>query len=158
MYKLFLLSIFFTFQGLAQDDCGDTPVLNSQIVKLAKGKLKKRVGRGECWDLAQYVLNEVDAEWDGFEVYGNLIDQEDECIFPGDIIQFEKIKIEYEQDGFIYSESMSHHTAIIYKVLNDNEVVLLHQNTADHGRKVGQSNLKFDSVISGKLLIYRPIN
>lgn len=158
MYRFLLLSIFFTFQGLAQDDCGDIPNLNSQVVKLANRKLNKKVGRGECWDLAQYVLNTAGAEWDGFEVYGRLFDPEDQCVFPGDIIQFEKIKLEYEEDGFIHKESMSHHTAIVYEVLDDNEVILLHQNTADHGRKVGRSKLRFNSVTSGELLFYRPVN
>jgi len=57
-----------------------------------------------------------------------------------------------------YSESMRHHTAIVYKVIDSNEVILLHQNTAEHGRKVGQSNLMFDSITSGKLFVYRPEN
>ena len=158
MYKLFLFALFCSFQGLAQSECDGTPALNQKIVKLAKAKHKKKVGRGECWDLAQYVLDATGAEWDGFEVYGRLIYPSNECIYPGDVIQFEKIKIEYQVGNMTYSESMRHHTAIVYKVIDSNEVILLHQNTAEHGRKVGQSNLMFDSITSGKLFVYRPEN
>jgi hypothetical protein len=156
--KRFLIVLFFASSSAFGQDCADIPDLNKQIAEIAKSKFKKKVGRGECWDLAQYVLDGTAAEWDGYEVYGRLIDRKTECVYPGDIIQFEKIKLEYEKDGFIYSESMYHHTAIVFKVLDNNEVILLHQNTEDHGKKVGESSLKFDSITSGKLLIYRPVN
>ena len=137
-------------------NCADIPVLNAQIVQLTKGKLKKKVDRGECWDLAKYVLDEVGASWDGFERYGRLINREKECIYPGDIMQFEKIKIEWSEDNMRYKESMYHHTAIVMKVVNKNELIIAHQNTAEHGKRVGESEFKFDRVKSGKLLIYRP--
>ena len=155
MTRLLIILFFVTTSAFAQD-CDNAPELNKQIAKIAKSKLKKIVGRGECWDLAQYVLDGTGAEWDGYEVYGELIDRKTDCVYPGDIIQFEKIKLKYEKDGFTYSESMYHHTAIVFKVLDNNEVILLHQNTEDHGKKVGESSLKFDSITSGKLLIYRP--
>ncbi|MFT5779368.1 MAG: hypothetical protein ACI837_002326 [Crocinitomicaceae bacterium] len=157
MTKILIIVLLWSFNSFAQQDCGETPELNKRIAALAKGKLKKKVGRGECWDLAQYVLDETGAEWDQYEVYGRLIDPEEECIFPGDIIQFEKIKIKYIDGNETFTESMYHHTAIVYKVIDDNEVTVLHQNTADHGRKVGQSPLRFNSITSGKLFIYRPM-
>ena len=130
--------------------------MNAEIVALTKGKVKKRVGRGECWDLAQYVLDETKAEWGGY-VYGRLIKPEKECIYPGDIIQFEKVKSKWKEGTMTYEESMKHHTAVIVKINNKNEVIIAHQNTAEHGKKVGYSVFRFDRVIAGKLMIYRPV-
>ena len=106
--------------------------------------------------MAEFVLNEHDADWDGYEKYGRLIDHDSECLYPGDIIQFEKIKIQYKEGHLTYTENMYHHTAIIKEVVNEIEVVILHQNTEKFGRKVGSSSLKFDTIVSGDLLIYRP--
>lgn len=156
MRILSVLFCFFICFSHAQD-CSDIPHLNAQIVSLTKGKLKKKVDRGECWDLAKYVLDEVGASWDGFEKYGRLINKDKECVFPGDIIQFERIKIEWSEDNMRFKESMFHHTAIVTKVIDKNELIIAHQNTAEHGRKVGESTFRFDTVKSGKLMIYRPV-
>ena len=101
-------------------------------------------------------MDETDSEWDGFETFGNIVDADSDCLFPGDIIQFTKIKITYEEGGFTYNESMYHHTAIIKEVKSDNELVIIHQNSAQHGRKVGDGILRLDSVTSGKLTFFRP--
>lgn len=155
--QLLFASVMLCFSGFGQD-CGEVPDLNMQIVQLTKEKLKKKVGRGECWDLAEYVLNETKADWDGFEVYGRLIDPKKECIFPGDIIQFEKIKISWKEGNTSYKESMMHHTAIVMEVKSKNEVIIAHQNTAETGKKVGEASLIFDRITSGKLFIYRPVS
>jgi len=146
------------FAGVSYaQDCDDIPELNRQIVQIAHKYKSKKVGRGECWDLAQLVLNETGAEWDGYEVYGRKINRKKECVYPGDIIQFEKVKLKYTEGNLTYTESMYHHTAIVKEVLSNNEVVLLHQNTAATGRKVGESNLRFDTITKGELFIYRPV-
>jgi hypothetical protein len=157
MTRILIIVLLCSYTGYSQQDCGDTPELNKRIAALAKSKLKKKVGRGECWDLAQYVLDETEAEWDEFEVYGRLIDPKKECVYPGDIIQFEKIKIKYTKGDDTFMESMYHHTAIVYEVINENEVTVLHQNTADFGKKVGNSPLNFTTITSGELFIYRPV-
>ena len=156
--KIIALLFIVSFSlGARSQDCSDVPSLNRQIVKLAQGKIKKKVGKGECWDLAYYVLQETNAEWDKFEVYGRLINPKKECIYPGDIIQFEKIKLKWKDGKYTYSESMMHHTAIVYKVKDKNNIVLLHQNTGEHGKKVGVSDFNFEAIVSGKLFIYRPV-
>lgn len=150
--------LFFIFSSISViGQCDSTPKLNMQIVNLVGLKMNKKVGTGECWDLAKYVLDEVDAKWDGGLVYGRKLTSS-ECIYPGDIIQFEKIKIKYKKGKEIYTEAMPHHTAIIYKVVDKDEVTLIHQNTGYTGRKVGTSSLKFSTILSGKYYIYRPEN
>jgi hypothetical protein len=66
--------------------------INQKVVAWAHGKLKKRVGRGQCWDLADQALRHAgahssttvgpddDYEW-GTEIPINTV-------VPGDILQF----------------------------------------------------------------------
>ncbi len=144
---------FLAFSGHGQ--CDSIPDLNKLIVKLAESKLKKKVGRGECWDLAQYVLNESGANWDRNMNFGKVL-AKNECVMPGDIIQFEKVKVKFTNDEGTFTEAMPHHTAIVYAVKSKDEVELIHQNTSYTGMKVGISGLKFSTIISGKYTIYRP--
>lgn len=150
-----LIFLILTFNVSAQN-CDDIPAINAEIVALTRAKVKKKVGSGECWDLAQYVLDETNAKWGGYE-YGTLIKHEKECVYPGDIIQFEKIKLKWMEESTTFNESMMHHTAVIVQVINKDEVIIAHQNTADHGKKVGYSIFKFDRIMSGKLFVYRPV-
>lgn len=154
--RLLLFFLLLTTSSFSQD-CDSIPELNKKIVKLAKGKMRKKVDRGECWDLAKYVLDETGADWDKFEVYGDLINRKKECILPGDIIQFEGIKLKWEEGNSTYTEEMKHHTAIVYKVKSKNEIILIHQNTAAHGRKVGTTTFRLNAIKKGKLFIYRPV-
>lgn len=152
-YSLLIFFIFVSAVGLSQ--CDSIPPLNKEILTFVKSKMKKKVGTGECWDLAKFALDEVGAKWDGELVYGRKL-KEGECIYPGDIIQFEKIKVKYKEGGDTFTETMSHHTAIIYEVKSQDEVTLAHQNTGYTGKKVGTSSLRFSTVISGDYYIYRP--
>ncbi len=153
--RLWIIFLFMAFSASSQD-CDSVPPINKEIVRLAKAKLKKKVGTGECWDLAQYVLNETNAVWDKFEVYGVRIDPSETCILPGDIIQFEKIKLEWEEGSVTYSEAMQHHTAIVSAVQDDSTLVLIHQNTGQFGKKVGETIFRLNAIKKGKIYVYRP--
>jgi hypothetical protein len=151
---IFLFSLFISSYTLAQ--CDSVSALNAQIVDLAGKKLGKKVDRGECWDLAKYVLDETGANWDGLYKFGRPL-KKGECIMPGDIIQFEKLKTVAQSNGVKTSEMFPHHTAIIYEVKSADEIVLIHQNTGYTGKKVGTSTFKFSTIATGKYIIYRPI-
>lgn len=152
----FSIFLFFLFiSSLAFTQCDGIPPLNKEILTFVKSKMKKKVGTGECWDLAKFALDEVGAKWDGELVYGRKLSP-DECIYPGDIIQFEKIKVKYKKGNQTFTESMPHHTAIVYEMTSQDEVTLAHQNTDYTGKKVGTSSLRFSTIISGKYYIYRP--
>ncbi len=152
------LFFFFLFplSVLAQQDCGEAPALNQRIIDIADAQVNKKVGRGECWDLAQLVLDETGAVWDGYEEYGRLIDHKEECIYAGDIIQFKNVKIRWEEGKYTYEELMKHHTAIVYEVKDDGTLVLIHQNTGQHGRKVGTTIFRINDMKKGKIKVYRP--
>ena len=154
---LFFLSIILlpTLFSLTTD-CNETFPLNQQIIEFVNSKMNKKVGKGECWDLANEALTLVQAKWDGNLKFGRKLDYKKECIYPGDIIQFEKVKVKYTENKITYQEAMPHHTAIIYEVKGKGEYVLAHQNTAYTGRKVGTSALNLMNVTGGEITIYRP--
>lgn len=133
-----------------------TPPLNQKIVEYVTSVIGKKVERGECWDLANAALNKVNAKWDHDYKFGKPIDPAKDEVFPGDIIQFENVTLKYDKDGRHFKESMPHHTAIVYKVNAKGEYLIAHQNSGQHGRKVGISELKLVDMTKGKLMFYRP--
>lgn len=157
LLSIFSIAVVLTAFTSPRKKCDNTPALNKSIVKFVKKKIGKKVGRGECWDLAAEVLNKVEATWDGLYKYGKQVYVKKECIYPGDIIQFEKVVIKYVENGVPYKEKMPHHTAVVYEVKAKGDFVLAHQNTGAFGKKVGLSSLNVDNIIRGKYMIYRPI-
>lgn len=133
------------------------PELNRKIVEYVESVIGEQVDRGECWDLAFQALNRNNAEWDGQYKYGKELNIKKDQLLPGDIIQFKNVKVQYRDGNTIYKETMAHHTAIVYKVLDGGVLELAHQNTGFSGRKVGLSNLDLETVTSGKMWFYRPV-
>jgi hypothetical protein len=136
--------------------CDTIPVLNQQIIGFVKTRLNTSVGRGECWDLAATALNSNGAKWDKKYKFGRLVNVRNECVYPGDIIQFEGIKVKHLEGNRRIEETMNHHTAIIFEVKEKGIFVLAHQNTDFSGRKVGLSELNLENIIRGKFKIFRP--
>ncbi len=133
------------------------PATNQTIVDYVTSVIGKRVDRGECWDLANAALTKAKAKWDKNFKYGNLVDPLKDDIYPGDLIQFENVTLKYDKDGKHFKELMAHHTAIVYQVIAKGEYQIAHQNTGQHGRKVGISELKLIDIIKGKVKFYRPV-
>jgi hypothetical protein len=144
------------FQMNLKTECDSTPELNKKIIGFLSSNIKKKVGKGECWDLAAEALNTVGAKWNGDLIYGRVVDYKSECVYPGDIMQFKNVKIHYQVGNRIYDEKMAQHTAIIYEVKATGEYVLAHQNTSFSGRKVGLSQLRLADITKGRFIIYRP--
>jgi len=133
------------------------PELNKQLLCYVKTTINTRVGRGECWDLAAAALNRIHARWDNKFTFGKEVDPKKECVFAGDIMQFEGVTVRYEKDGYFYEDIMDHHTAIIYSIANDGEYIMAEQNTSQAGRKVALHPLKLKNVIQGRYKIFRPV-
>ena len=135
---------------------GDSiPEMNKKIVEFAASKIKKKVGTGECWDLPAEALKLVDAKWDMKYKFGKEINYKKKTVYPGDIIQFENVVLNYEIDRRKYVEKMEHHTAIVYEVKGPGNYILIHQNTGYTGKKVGTSPLDLATLTKGKFKIYR---
>lgn len=138
-------------------NCDNTPALNQEIINYVNGQLNKKVGRGECWDLAAEALNSTGAKWDGNYGFGKEINPKTECVYPGDIIQFNNVTVKWQKDRTIYMEKMEKHTAVIYEVKSSEDFTLADQNTGFSGKKVGIHSLEVKNITKGKFKIYRPV-
>ncbi len=162
--RRYILSILFLSLGFTiplfssiRLDCDSIPVLNQKIISYVRTTIGKKVGHGECWDLAAQALNLNRASWDHKYKYGREINPAKECVYPGDIIQFEGVVLNFRKGSRVYKETMEHHTAIVYEVKDKTVLVLIHQNTVYSGRKVGLSELDLKTITRGKIRIYRPV-
>ena len=137
------------------------PCLNQKVIEYVDSVIGKKVDRGECWDLAAAALDHAGAYLDrssqkSIYIFGKELNAKKDEIFPGDIIQLENVKLEYIKGNVIYTETMIHHTAIIYEILGEGHYKIAHQNTNFSGKKVGISELNINYNKKGTITFYRP--
>lgn len=154
---LLLLTVLILRQAFPSGE-KPVPALNRAIIAYVEKVMGTQVDRGECWDLAYQALESTGAAWDGQYRYGKKIDPRKDPVYPGDLIQLEKVKVTYQKDNTFYTESYPHHTAIIYRVYGKGKYQLAHQNTGFSGRKVGLSDFDMTIVKKGKMFFYRPVS
>lgn len=152
-YFSFIGILFFLF---SISTFSQIPKQNVEIIEYVNTVINTKVDRGECWDLANQALTRTNAQWDGKYKYGKLVNPENDSIYQGDIIHFSNVKIKNKINNILYTEIMKNHTAIIYKVINNYEYKIAHQNTSEGGKKVIISNLNIKNCTNGKIKIYRP--
>ncbi len=157
MNKALLLITLFSFNTKTE-----IPELNQKILTYVNTVMGKKVDRGECWDLAAGALAYSDAYFDRSSkktvlIYGRRVNPDKEEIFPGDLIQFANVKLEWKEGRATYTELMAHHTAIVYQVNDVKNYEIAHQNTSAWGKKVQTSNFNLNRVKKGKIMIYRPV-
>jgi hypothetical protein len=144
--------LIFSFRS----DCGTAPALNQGITAFVKTTIGKKIGRGECWDLAAEALNANNASWDGKFGFGLPIDPKKDCVFPGDVIQFKNVRVAYRKGNTFYEEEMDQHTALVYEVREKGKYVVAEQNTSRLGRKVGLNDFELENIRKGKTQFFRP--
>lgn len=137
------------------------PEQNQKIINYVRSVIGVTVDRGECWDLANQALTVSGSYFDRSSLktiytYGKEINHAKQEVLPGDIIQFTNVKLKYEKGNTTYTETMAHHTAIVYQVYEKSRFQLAHQNTGFSGRKVGLSDFNLADLKTGKIRIYRP--
>ncbi|QQR85161.1 MAG: hypothetical protein IPJ76_11085 [Flavobacteriales bacterium] len=130
--------------------------VNEQVVDFAQERMGKKVGRGECWDLAAEALNNAGATWDGSYGWGVVLDPGKDSILPGDIIQFKDVELEWEEGNSRNRMTMPHHTAVVMEVKAPGVFIIAHQNFGPIGRKVGTTELVMAHVKKGRATFYRP--
>ena len=140
------------------------PDLNAKVIKYVNQNMGKKVDRGECWDLAAGALAYSNAYFDRSSkktvtIYGRRLNPKKDEILPGDMIQFEKVKMKWTEGNTTYESAlgMPGHTAIVYQVNGPGDYEIAHQNTSDWGKKVGVNTFRLDRVTGGKLMFYRPV-
>ncbi len=139
----------------------EAPKLNQKVIQYVNTVIGQQVGRGECWDLAAAALDYAGAYLDrssqkSIYIFGKKINPSKDQVYPGDILQIENLKIEYTEGNIIYTENMSHHTAIVYQIIAEDHFKIAHQNTNFSGRKVGISELNMKNIKKGNIIFYRP--
>lgn len=149
---LFLAVILFGFY----QDCNETPPLNKKVVAFVKQNIGKKVATGECWDLAAEALNKASANWDGSYGFGKKVEYQKECVFPGDIIQFKGVKLNYKEGEYFLTETLEHHTAVVYEVKSKGVYIIADQNTRFTGKKVGTRLFEIKNITKGTIQIFRP--
>ena len=144
------LLILFLFL-VASTNAQESNSIAKKILAFCDSNKGKKVGKGECWDLAKEALNSAEATWTPPYAFGKELNKKD-LILAGDIIQFEKVTIEYPDGAW---KDLPHHTAIIYKVVEGQKLIVAEQN-ANGKRFVIFSEIDLSYVKKGKFTIYRP--
>ena len=130
--------------------------ISRKVYEYAAFRFGQQVGSGECYDLANFALKNANAKRakDYGEitatadyVWGKFIDYQK--AIPGDIIQFSNYKLEMniEEEGYEPRKgkwTRAHHTAVVYKVKSNGEIIVLEQNV-NGSRKVQKNSLFFGS-------------
>ena len=129
----------------------DTSALSKKIISFCNAHIGKKVDKGECWDLAKEALDFSGAQWTPPYGFGRELSKK-EIAMPGDIIQFEKVKIVYPSKNWT---ELPHHTAIIYKVSGPGKYILAEQN-ANNKKIVTLSEIDLNYLKKGMFTIYRP--
>ncbi|MDH5718568.1 MAG: hypothetical protein OEZ22_13155 [Spirochaetia bacterium] len=136
--------------------------LNKEIISFARKNKGKKVGRGECWDLAAIPLKKYNASWNGQYIFGKKISYgnnkrhyigKDIRIKIGDIIQYKKVKLEGSW-GYM-TLGYPDHTAIINKVETNLKFSVLEQNF-NNKRYVTENMVDLNYLKKGSYIIYRP--
>ena len=157
---------------------GDDTV-NDKIAQFCKDNLNKKVGDGDCYDLAKHALAAAGAKPEfkyknhpnkGDYVWGEqavLLEVKDgkpavtgklKDIKPGDVIQFRDTKFSGPKASGkgTYSMSFSHHTAVVSEVKGGGAVLgILHQNMGGK-KEVLAGSLSLDHLTEGWIRVYRP--
>jgi hypothetical protein len=128
------------------------------VLAFAQGNMGKQVGNGECWTLADQALLAAGAKRPntgglGLNEFGKAvggINPPASVMKPGDIIQFEGVKV---VDGFSTND-FGHHTAIVQSV-QGTHVTMLNQNVNGQ-RFVQTTTIDFTKVTQGTYKVFEP--
>jgi hypothetical protein len=152
--------------------------LGDRVVRFARDRIGRTVGRGECFDLVDQALRDAGAK--GAADFGTVTPNADYVwgtavgladVRPGDIIQFRN----YRYDRTIETatakdtdfQERPHHTAIVESVDGEGAVTVLEQNVPD-GSPGQRTQLFFSNTsmnvggrrttirIQGRVRFYRP--
>ena len=130
---------------------GPLSELQREVVNFAADNIGRRVGRGECWDLADRALRAAGAEPPRGYTFGDRIPLNE--IQPGDILQFTSAR--FDEPGYWTIMGMPNHTAVVHAV-GDTRAFILQQNF-DGKRYVTTYDLNLNNLTSGRLEAFRPI-
>jgi hypothetical protein len=79
--KCILSILFLSYLSKFYAQCDSIAPINKKIIAWVSAQVNKKVGTGECWDLAQKALNNSGAKWDGLYGFGKPL-KKGECLMP----------------------------------------------------------------------------
>jgi hypothetical protein len=134
----------------------NTSTPNQKVHHWVRGRLGQKVGKGECWDLAELALQQAGAQGsaeqgpmgdDADYVWGDRVELTE--VRPGDILQFRdytvttRTETHVEFDDGSSSESWKeqkakrgHHTAVVDHVVDSQTLRVVEQHVKPLGEKV----------------------
>jgi hypothetical protein len=174
------LSLSFGLLAYAAEDTAKVPGLNTKILTFCKKAVGKKVGDGQCADLAYQALMKCGAEspddfrdnplpgdyvW-GELVYGYKVQDtkhletgDRKAVLPGDVIQMRDVVIEHEEtsDEYITKETIDadHHTAVVSEVSKDGMTYQVIEQNANEVPTVTTGTLQLHDMKGGYILVYR---
>ncbi|MGZ0172658.1 MAG: CHAP domain-containing protein [Planctomycetales bacterium] len=142
-----------TEKGTATPRTPQGPIseLQRKVVNFAADNIGKKIGRGECWDLADQALRAAGAEHPKGYTFGDRIPLNE--IQPGDILQFTSAR--FDEPGYWTIMGMPNHTAVVHAV-GDTRAFILQQNF-DGQRHVTPFDLNINNLTFGRLEAFRPV-
>ncbi len=130
---------------------GPVSEIQREVVNFAADSIGKKIGRGECWDLADQALRAAGAEPPKGYTFGDRIPLSE--IQPGDILQFTSAR--FDEPGYWTIMGMPNHTAVVHAV-GDTRAFILQQNF-DGKRYVTTYDLNLNNQTSGLIEAFRPV-
>lgn len=152
--KLFILLII---KGFSQDMDLFLPPLNAKVIEFINRNIGKQIDEGECWDVANRALQYANAKHEDTYKFGRVL-RKDEEVYPGDIIQFENVRIKVDlemEDGYMIID-IPHHTAIVYEVIEKLNFRVADQNNGISDKIISINQMNLNNLEKGKFIIYRP--
>lgn len=139
-----------------------------RFLNYAVTRLGQRIGRGECWDLADQALESLpsvmyhrglgpggDYKWG---LLSATITRANPVanLRPGMILQFRDAVFHWRRNRKVYLRKAEHHTAIVSAVSDDkNDLCILHQNESGV-RQVTFGYYRISSIKGGTVWAYAP--
>jgi hypothetical protein len=130
---------------------GPISEIQREVVNFAADNIGKKIGRGECWDLADQALRAAGAEPPKGYSFGDRIPLNE--IQPGDILQFTSAR--FDEPGYWTIMGTPNHTAVVHAV-GDTRAFILQQNF-DGKRYVTTYDLNLNNQTSGQIEAFRPV-
>ena len=130
---------------------GPISEIQREVVNFAADNIGRKIGRGECWDLADQALRAAGAEPPKGYTFGDRIPLNE--IQPGDILQFTSAR--FDEPGYWTIMGMPNHTAVVHAV-GDTRAFILQQNF-DGKRYVTTYDLNLNNQTSGQIEAFRPV-
>lgn len=122
-----------------------------KLVAFCKSNLRKQVGNGECWTLADEAFKSCGLKRPEGEsrIWGRLLDLKEEKMEAGDIVEYRSARF---SDG---SHTGPNHTAVVIKGGQRGKATIAEQNWGGN-KTVREAAFDVGNLIEGEVMVYRP--